>query len=181
MRVVAFANHKGGAGETATAINLSKTGCRALLTDLDPQSGATRGMGVRDSRTVFSVLQSNSALTGVILSFVIQFREFASRALRVRGFIPSTVNGPSNLTKAMLALWPQMAPFIRNTVRFSEAPGTGKSPYRHAPRHPVCGDCRLLAVDGEAPPSGAGSDAPPQTVEPRPPTPGTPGTTGRDA
>lgn len=200
MRVVAFADHSDGvttpalhgtavhgkcdtsAGEAATAINLPaalvEAGHCVFFIDLDPQAGATRGLGFQDSRTVFSILQGDSALTGVVLPLVIRFVEFANRAARVRGFIPNTDNGPLNLTRAMLAVLPQRLPFIRTYVRFSKVPGAGKAPSRHAPRHPVCGDHPVLAADSEAPPGGAGSNAPPTVSEPRPPTPRT---VGRDA
>ena len=176
MRVVAFADHQGGAGETATAINLpaalAKTGHRVLPIDPNPQAGAIRELGVRDSRTVFSIPQGDPASTGAILPLVIPFRELAHRALRVRGTIPSTVNGRFHLTRANIALLPQIVPFIRSTVRVSEAPGAGKTPSRRARRHPACGNYRLLAIPGEAPPSSAGSDAPSQGVKPRPSKPG---------
>ena len=188
MRVVAFADHRDGvttpalhgtavhgkcdasAGETATAINLPaalvEAGHCVFFIDLNPQAGATRGLGFQDSRTLFSILHGESALTGVILPLVIPFREFADRALRVRGLAPNAVNGRLNLTR------PQWAPSVRKPVRFSEASATGKTPSRRAPRHPTCSDYRVLATDSEAPPGGAGSDAPPQISEPRPPTPG---------
>ena len=194
MRVVAFADHRDGvttpalpgtavhgkcdasAGEAATAINLpaalARTGHRVLPTDPDPQAGATRALGVQDSRTVFSALQGDSALTGVILPLVIPFREFANRAPCVRGFAPNAVNGRFILTRAMLAALPRSLPFIRNSVRFSEAPGTGKTPSQHDPRHPGCSDHRVLATDGEACLLTASSNSPPQISEPWAPTPG---------
>ena len=200
MRVVAFADHRDGvttpalhgtavhgkcdasAGEAATAINLPaalvKAGRRGFFINLDPQAGATRGLGFQDSQAVFSILQGGSALTDVVLPLVIPFREFANRTLCVRGFIPSTVNGRLNLTRAMLAVLPQRLPFIRTCVRFSKVPGAGKPASRHAPGHPACGDHPVLAADGEAPPGGAGSNAPPQLSEPWPPTPRK---VGRDA
>jgi len=194
MRVVAFADHRdrvttpalhgtavhgkcdASADEAATAINLPaalvKAGRCASFIDLAPQAGATRGRGVRDSQAVFSIPQGDSASTGVIPPLVIPFRKFANRALCVRVFIPNAVNGRINLIR------PQVAPFVRKLVRFSEVPGAGRTPSRHEPRHPTCSDYRVLAADGEAPPSSAGSDAPPQISEPRPPTPRT---VGRDA
>ncbi len=194
MRVVAFADHRDGvttpalhgtavhgkcdssAGETAAAINLPaalvKAGHCVFFIDLASQAGATRGRGVRDSQAVFSILQGDSASAGVILPLFIQFRAFANRAPCVRGFTPNTVNGHLSLTR------PQLTPLVRKPVRVSEAAGAGKTPSRHDPRHPTCSDYRVLAADGEAPPSGAGSDTPSQMVELRPPTPRT---VGRDA
>ena len=177
MRVVAFASHKGGAGETATAINLpaalAKTGHRVTPTDPDLQAGAVRGLSVQDSRTVLSTLQGDPALTGIILPLANPFREFSNRALRARGFILSSANSHFNLTRAVLVLSPQMAPSIRSTAWVLEAPGTARFPTQHAHRYPACDDYRLLAVDREAPPGSAGLDALSQKAESRPSTPGT--------
>ena len=58
MRVITVFNHKGGCGKTTTAINLAATLAgakrRVLLVDLDPQSHATVGCGVREDEVELS-------------------------------------------------------------------------------------------------------------------------------
>jgi chromosome partitioning protein len=63
MGVVAIANHKGGVGKTTATLNLgaalAERGVRVLVVDLDPQGGATFGLGmtVRDGqRTILDSL-----------------------------------------------------------------------------------------------------------------------------
>jgi len=50
MKIVAFANQKGGVGKTTSAVNtsvvLASRGYRTLLLDLDPQGNATSSLGI---------------------------------------------------------------------------------------------------------------------------------------
>uniref|UniRef100_A0A7V4ALZ5 ParA family protein n=1 Tax=Thermus tengchongensis TaxID=1214928 RepID=A0A7V4ALZ5_9DEIN len=61
LRRIALVNQKGGVGKTTTAINLAaylaRMGKRVLLVDLDPQSNATSGLGLRPERGVYQLLQ----------------------------------------------------------------------------------------------------------------------------
>jgi chromosome partitioning protein len=53
MKIISFANNKGGVGKTTSVQNvgacLAKKDCRVLLVDLDPQASLTRGFGVEYS------------------------------------------------------------------------------------------------------------------------------------
>lgn len=59
-RIIAIANHKGGAAKTTTAVNLAaglaKRGRRVMLLDLDPQGNASSWLGGEGEAGVFSVL-----------------------------------------------------------------------------------------------------------------------------
>ncbi|MCB0216651.1 MAG: ParA family protein [Chloroflexi bacterium] len=66
--VIAIVNQKGGVGKTTTAVNLgaglARLGHRCLVVDCDPQSNATRSLGILQSveRTIYDVLVDNDGL-----------------------------------------------------------------------------------------------------------------------
>lgn len=64
-RITAVVNEKGGVGKTVTVVNLGAGLClkgqKVLVVDMDPQSGATKGLGVspgKDGPSVYDIVKS---------------------------------------------------------------------------------------------------------------------------
>jgi len=66
-RIIAIANEKGGVGKTVTVINLgaalAKDNKTVLIVDMDPQSAATRGLGIElaeDAPSIYDMIMDSN-------------------------------------------------------------------------------------------------------------------------
>ena len=64
MKVIAFANQKGGVGKTTTCINMAPCcavmGQKVLVVDMDPQGNATTGLGIEKNnqlKTLYNAIE----------------------------------------------------------------------------------------------------------------------------
>lgn len=79
-RIIAVANQKGGVGKTTTAVNLAAglaaAERRTLLVDADPQSNATRGLGLArddDRPSLYDVLIEDRPIREALIPTELQF------------------------------------------------------------------------------------------------------------
>ena len=61
VRIIAFANQKGGVGKTTTCVNMSVfmalMGKKVLMVDIDPQGNATSNLGITKDKNLNSIYQ----------------------------------------------------------------------------------------------------------------------------
>ncbi|NCA96991.1 MAG: ParA family protein [Bacteroidia bacterium] len=89
-RIIGIANQKGGVGKTTTAINLSSALAhfkrRVLLIDLDPQSDATRGLGLDPSllsKSIYDVLATGHDINKTIKKTALKYLEIVPSTLKL--------------------------------------------------------------------------------------------------
>ncbi|MFA5481348.1 MAG: ParA family protein [Bacilli bacterium] len=90
VRIIGIANQKGGVGKTTTAINLSSALAhfkrKILLIDMDPQSDASRGLGLDPSlltRSIYDVLASNYDINKVIKRTALKYLDIIPSSLKL--------------------------------------------------------------------------------------------------
>ena len=111
--VIAVVNQKGGVGKTTTAVNLAASVAAAeletLLLDLDPQSNASSGVGVRPrsvERSVYDALIGREPLESVILHTAVPQLDLAPATQDLAAAELELVDDPDRAFKLKKALAP---------------------------------------------------------------------------
>jgi chromosome partitioning protein len=88
-RIIAIANHKGGAAKTTTAVNLAAGlvghGRHVLLMDLDPQGNASSWLAADGAVSMYSVLAEGEAIADQIASSSVEGLDVIPASQRLAG------------------------------------------------------------------------------------------------
>jgi chromosome partitioning protein len=113
--VIAVVNQKGGVGKTTTAVNLAASVAAAerktLLLDLDPQSNASSGVGVRPrtvERSVYDALIGREPLERVIMHTAVPLLDLAPATQDLAAAELELVDDPDRAFKLKKALAPSL-------------------------------------------------------------------------
>ena len=112
-KVIAIANQKGGVGKTTTAINLGASlaaaDMRTLLIDVDPQSNATSGLGIRRgsySRSTYHTLVHRESLPSILQPTELEALFVAPASRELVGVTVELAEDPNRHERLKLAVEP---------------------------------------------------------------------------
>ncbi len=112
-KVIAIANQKGGVGKTTTAINLGASlaaaDMRTLLIDVDPQSNATSGLGIRKgsyARSTYHALVHREPLGSILQPTELEALFVAPASRELVGVTVELAEDPNRHERLKLAVEP---------------------------------------------------------------------------
>jgi chromosome partitioning protein len=114
-RITAVVNEKGGVGKTVTVVNLGAGLClrghKVLVVDMDPQSGATKGLGAspgKDDPSVYDIVKSPNSVPAqsVILRTPWEHLDLLPSHVDLSGFEVEVADEPGRENRLTEALAP---------------------------------------------------------------------------